>query len=333
MLLALWIVCFCTMFPAVEPLAAEVVVYCSVDQVFSEPVLREFEKETGITVRPLFDVEATKTVGLVNRLIAERRRPRADVFWNSEISRSIVLADKGVFAPYASPVARDIPPLFQDKDHRWTGFGARARVLLYNTKLVRPDEAPRSITELTDPRWRGKVAMAYPLFGTTAMHMAALHLRWGTERFTEYLEKLLANDIQVVDGNAVARDLVVAGKAAVCLTDTDDANVALERGAPVQVIFPDQDGMGTLMIPNTVGLINDAPHPAEAKRLIDYLLSPAREQQLAQGEAAQIPVRAGLAPPPRFPQLDDIKAMQVDYAAVAAKLEETARICQRLFIR
>jgi len=311
----------------------EVVVYCSVDQVFSEPVLRRFERQTGIEVRPLFDVEATKTVGLVNRLLAERRRPRADVFWNSEVSRSIVLAAKGVFAPYESPAAGDIPPLFKDPKNRWTGFGARARVILYNTTLVAAEEAPRSILDLVKPKWRGKVAIAYPLFGTTAMHMAALHLRWGTERFTEYLQALLANDVQVVDGNAVARDLVVAGKAAVCLTDTDDANVALERGEPVRVIFPDQDGMGTLMIPNTVGLINGAPHPAAARRLIDYLLSRETEQRLANGESAQIPVREGLTPPPRFPQLDKIKAMQVDYGAVAARLDATAKICQRLFVR
>ncbi len=311
----------------------EVVVYCSVDQVFAEPVLRQFERETGIKVRPLFDVEATKTVGLVNRLIAEHRRPRADVFWNSEVSRSIVLADKGIFAPYRSPAAGDIPALFRDPKHRWSGFGARARVILYNTDLVAAEEAPRSILDLTQPKWRGKVAIAYPLFGTTAMHMAALHLRWGSKRFTGYLEKLLANDVQVVDGNAVARDLVVEGRAAVCLTDTDDANVALERGAPVRVIFPDQDGMGTLMIPNTVGLINGAPHPEQARRLIDYLLSRRVEQMLARGESAQIPVRRGLAPPPRFPQLDGVKAMEVDYGAVAAKLDATARICQRLFVR
>ena len=311
----------------------EVVVYCSVDQVFGEPILRQFERKTGIKVRPLFDVEATKTVGLVNRLIAERRRPRADVFWNSEVSRSIVLAEKNIFAPYSSPQSADIPALFKDPKHRWAGFGARARIILYNTNLVSAEEAPRSILDLTKPKWRGKVAIAYPLFGTTAMHMAALHLRWGTQRFTTYLKKLLANEVQVVDGNAVARDLVVAGKAAVCLTDTDDANVALERGAPVRVIFPDQAGMGTLMIPNTVGLINGAPHPAAAKRLIDYLLSREVEQRLANGESAQIPVRKGLAPPPRFPQLDNIKAMNVDYGAVAAKLEATARICQRLFVR
>ena len=82
-----------------------VVVYTSVDQVYSEPVFRDFEKETGIHVLPVYDVEATKTTGLVNRLIAEKARPQADVFWSGEFSQTIVLKNESVLAPYQSPSA------------------------------------------------------------------------------------------------------------------------------------------------------------------------------------------------------------------------------------
>lgn len=325
---------FLALLPALPASAAEeVVVYCSVDQVFSEPVLKKFEEQTGIRVHPLFDVEATKTVGLVNRLIAEKDRPRADVFWNSEISRTLVLAGKGVLAPYQSPAAADIPAQFKDRQQRWTAFSARARVLLYNTDLVKDEEAPRSIFDLADAKWRGRAAMAYPLFGTTAMHMAALHASMGEEKLTTFLQQLLANDLQVVDGNAVARDRVVEGKAAVCITDTDDANVALERGAPVKLLFPDQEGIGTLLIPNTVALVAGAPHPEAGRRLIDYLLSAATEKDLALSEAAQLPVRPALATPPRFPRLEHIKAMDVGYEAIESKLQDTTALCQKLFTR
>jgi iron(III) transport system substrate-binding protein len=76
----------------------EVVVYTSLDKVFSQPVLEAFEKQTGIKVLPVYDSEATKTTGLVNRLIAEKDSPQADVFWNSETGRTIVLKRKGVLA-------------------------------------------------------------------------------------------------------------------------------------------------------------------------------------------------------------------------------------------
>ena len=131
--------------------AEEVVIYTSLDQVFSEPVLQAFEKETGIRVKAVYDVEASKTTGLVNRLIAERPNPRADVFWNSEVGRTLVLKDKGVLTPYVSPSAADIPDQFKDAEGYWTGFGARARVLIYNKDLVPEDRLPVSIFDLTDP--------------------------------------------------------------------------------------------------------------------------------------------------------------------------------------
>lgn len=113
----------------------EVVVYTSLDKVFSQPVLEEFERKTGIKVKAVYDSEATKTTGLVNRLIAEKDSPRADVFWNSETGRTIVLKQKGVLDPYRSPSAADIPSTFKDNQGYWTGFGARCRILIYNKNL------------------------------------------------------------------------------------------------------------------------------------------------------------------------------------------------------
>jgi iron(III) transport system substrate-binding protein len=111
----------------VNPVVAdEVVVYTSLDQVFSEPVLKDFEQQTGIQVRPVYDVEATKSTGLVNRLIAENTSLRADVFWNSEVGRTLVLKDKAVLSPYSSPTAKDIPEQFKDTDGYWTGVAASA---------------------------------------------------------------------------------------------------------------------------------------------------------------------------------------------------------------
>jgi iron(III) transport system substrate-binding protein len=152
----------------------EVVVYTSLDKVFSEPIFKAFEKETGIKVLDVYDSEATKTTGLVNRLIAEKDSPKADVFWNSETGRTIVLKNKSVLSQYISPSAADIPSTFKDPEGYWTGFAARCRILIYNTTMLKPEDLPKSIFELTDPKWQGKVALAYPLFGTTATHAAAL---------------------------------------------------------------------------------------------------------------------------------------------------------------
>ena len=131
----------------------EVVIYTSLDKVFSQPILEAFEEQTGIKVLSVYDSEATKTTGLVNRLIAEKSNPRADVFWNSETGRTVVLKQKGVLAKYTSPSAADIPDQFKDKDGFWVGFAARCRILIYNTDLLKGKDLPESIFELIDPKW------------------------------------------------------------------------------------------------------------------------------------------------------------------------------------
>ena len=311
----------------------ELVVYTSLDQVFSEPILQDFEKETGIKVKAVYDVEASKTTGLVNRLIAEMDRPKADVFWNSEVAQTIILKDKGVLAPYSSPSAEDIPPKFRDKDDYWTGFAARSRVLIYNTNLLKEADLPKSIFELTGEKWKGKVALAYPLFGTTATHIAALYSTIGQEKTEAFLKALKDNDVVIVNGNSVSRDVVVEGQLPLGFTDTDDVNVAIQSGKPVKMLFPDVDGIGTLLIPNTVALVKGAPHSKEAKVFIDYLLSRKVESRLAFSESAQIPVRAGVNKPPHIPEISSIGVMEVDYYKVAENMEKAARFCQGLFVR
>src|SRR5262245_62724975 len=90
----------------------EVVVYTSVDDVFARPVTERFEQETGITVRLVPDTEETKSTGLLNRLIAEKERPQADVFWSGDPVRAAILKAKGVAAPYRSPQADGLPQQF-----------------------------------------------------------------------------------------------------------------------------------------------------------------------------------------------------------------------------
>jgi iron(III) transport system substrate-binding protein len=311
----------------------EVVVYTSVDQVFSEPILNDFEKAFGIKVKAVYDVEASKTVGLVNRLIEEKENPKCDVFWNNEIVRTIVLKKKGVLTPYTSPSAEDISPQFRDKDNYWIGFAARARVLIYNTDLLEEVDVPRSIFELTKPEWKGRVTIAYPLFGTTATHVAALYASLGRGKTEEYLKALKANDIVVVDGNSVVRDIVVEGKIPLGFTDTDDANVAIQSGKPVKMAYPDGDGIGTLLIPNTVALIKDCPHQDEGQALIDYLLSREVESKLAFCESANMPIRDGVKKPSHVPEFSSIRALEVDYYKVAENLDKSAKFCQGLFIR
>jgi len=325
-------ICICCLCGCAER-KNEVVIYTSLDQIFSEPILKDFERETGIKVKAVYDVEAAKTTGLVNRLIAEKNNPRCDVFWNSEIGRTIILKNKGILKRYDSPSAKEIPEQFKDKDRYWCGYAARARVLVYNKGLVNETDLPRSIFELTDPKWKGQVALANPLFGTTSVHSAALFVSLGDQKAIEFFKALKDNDVRIVDGNSTSRDRVVAGLLKIGFTDTDDVNVALEEGKNVGMIFPDKEGIGTLLIPNTIALIKNDPNAANGKRLIDYLLSKDTEEKLAFSGSLQIPVRADVNRPEHAPGLDDLKWMEVDYEEVSKKMESSGRTLQKILLQ
>jgi iron(III) transport system substrate-binding protein len=313
----------------------EVVVYTSLDQIYSEPIFADFQKETGIKVKGLYDTETAKTVGLVNRLIAEKDNPQADVFWNSECVRTILLKRKDILQPYDSPSSIDIPAQFKDPEHFWAGFAARCRVIVYNTKMVKRDEAPKSIFDLTKPNWLGEVAFANPLFGTTATHVANLFLAMGDEKAMKYLQDLKANKVVMVAGNSMVCDQVSAGELKVGLTDTDDANGAMEDGKPLDMIYPDQGDkdIGALVIPNTVAMIAKCPHPKSAKKFIDYLLSRQVEEKLANSRSIQMPVRSGVKTPKNVRSIGEVKAMNVNLEKSADQIDKTAKFVQDLFVR
>jgi iron(III) transport system substrate-binding protein len=298
----------------------EVVAYTSVDQVFSDPVFRHCQERTGLAVRGVFDTEETKSTGVLNRLLAESSRPQADVFWSGDPVRPFVLIERGLVQAYASPEASALPAALRAEDGTWTGLAARARVLLVNDALVPENDTPRSIRDLADARWKGKAAMANPLFGTTTMHVAALFSAWGEERGKAFLNELKANDVRIASSNGEVKRWVASGEVAFGLTDTDDANEAIQAGAPVRVIYPDRDSLGTLVMPTSTVLIEGAPHSNNGKRLIDCLLSADVEQRMAEA-AAHMPLRAGVPTPTNVQRLSDIKAMQVDYRAVAQTME------------
>lgn len=311
----------------------ELVAYTALDAEFSGPVYAEFTRTSGIDVLPKFDTEATKTVGLAQAILAERRRPRCDLFWNNEILNTLRLQKQGLLEPYVSPHAGDFPAMYRSPDGLWYGFAARARVLIVNTERVPESERPRSIRDLADPKWKGQTAIAKPLFGTTATHAACLFAAWGDAKAQEFFRSLKANQVQILAGNKRVAMSVAAGQTAFGLTDTDDAVGELEKGAPVAIVYPDQepDGLGTLFIPNTIALVAGAPHAEQAKRLIDYLLSPEVEARLAAGPSAQIPLGSHCEAKTRVATPQTVRPMQVDFQAAADRWEEAARFVSQEF--
>ncbi len=299
----------------------EVIVYVSEDQVFSEPILKDFERETGIKVKAVYDTEETKSTGVMMRLISEKDNPLADVFWANEPIRAEVLKQKGIAAPYASPNAREIPDIHKDSEYYWTGFSARARVFVVNKKA---ENKPNSILAYTDPRWKGKGVIANPLFGTTTVEIAAIFTLWEDDQAKTFMEDMKKNDVGISTSNGESTDFVASGQYEFRLVDSDDAVSRIRQGKNIEMVYPDQgeNDLGCLIVPNAVVLINGARHPDNARKLIDYLLSKETERKLAFADCAQIPLHPGVEIPAELKPIEKIKVMNIDYGQVAKKTVE-----------
>ena len=283
--------------------AGGVVVYTSQDQVYAEPLLAEFTRQSGLKVRALYDSEAVKTVGLAGRLLAEREHPQCDVFWSSEELRTRQLAARNVFR----------------ETNGWAAFGWRSRRLC----LASPPAAapPRSLLELTNAAWRGRVALAYPLFGTTATHFLALRQRWGPERWESWCRALAANRPFLEDGNAPVTRRVARGEAWVGLTDSDDVAAAAREGLAVGPAQPMTED--TLLIPNTVAVIRRAPHPEAAQKLFEFL----QRREVAERLIAVHALEGFSASEVTAPTL------KPDWDALLRELEPATETLRRVFLR
>ncbi len=328
-----WLLLGCVLAGCWAPSGPEVIVYTALDREFSEPIFADFTAETAVAVQPKYDTESTKTVGLTEAILAEKDRPRCDVFWNNEILNTLRLKREGLLDTYYAPIAESYPAMVRSPKGLWHGFAARARVLIVNTEKVSAAEIPRSIHDLADPKWRGRAGIAKPLFGTTATHAACLFAHFGDEQAKEFFRGLSANEVNILSGNKQVALSVAGGQLAFGLTDTDDAIIEVEKGMPVEIVYPDQgeDGIGTLFIPNTLAIIRGGPNRPSARRLVDYLLSPAVEAKLAAGSSAQIPLNPDVEAEVRVETPRTVKPMQVDFDAAAEKWETAAEFIRDEF--
>lgn len=288
------------------PRKQAVVAYCAQDQIYAEPVFRSFEQlsHEKLKVKAVFDSEAVKTVGLANRLLAETNHPQCDVFWGNEELRTRQLAARGVFR----------------ETNGWAAFGYRSRRIVINTNLISAASAPRSLLELTNSGYKGKLALAYPQFGTTATHFHALRQLWGATAWEAWCRGLVAAKPLLVDGNSVVVKMVGQGRATLGLTDSDDIAAGQREGLPIVALPMTAE---TLLIPNTLGLVRGGPHPETAEHLFAYLLGPATAEALVAANALE-----GVS----LGQVSG-STLKVDWDALLRDLDATTGKLNQIFLR
>jgi iron(III) transport system substrate-binding protein len=227
------------------------------DPRLAAPLMAAFERSTGIRVRVESDLSQPRAGGVVERLLRGEPGPVVDLVWTGDPTAALRLARAGLGS--------------------WVPAPGRARVLVVAAGTAAA-ERPRSIEDLVAERWRRRAAMGNLLQGTTPTHLAALAIQWGDARLERFLVALKANATTIASSGVEAAQAVGVGQVAFAWCGSDEAAAA---GGGAAVVWPDQEGDGTLVVPTALVILQGAPHRAEAQRLRDFLTSPEAERQLA----------------------------------------------------
>ncbi len=280
-----------------EPSAGteSVVVYSARKEELLKPVVDGFERASGIKVTLL----SGKAGELARRIETERANPRSDVFVGTTAGISELLRERGLLEPPDGRSVEQIPAEFRAPDGSWIGVTGRARVIIYNTALVPAGEAPRSFFDLTDPKWRGKVAVASIAERTTVGHLATIWKLRGESFTRAFVTRLRANGLKVLSNNTEVRKAVAGGEYPIGITNHYYYLVQLHESpqSPLGIVYPDQgpNEMGAPVQTITASITRGAPHPEAAHRFMEYLISPEGNRLLVV-ESFELPILNGVAP-------------------------------------
>lgn len=296
------------------------VVYSGRKDALIKPVLDAFTAATGIQV----ELRSGGASELANAILEERQNPQADVFIANDAGTLEKLRMEGVLEANLTDAVQAVPEDLRAADGAWVGVSARARVIMYNTTLLSEADVPRTIAGLTDPRWKGKIAMAQSANESVIAHLTAIRALQGDDAARAFMEGLLANDVAFLQGHTQVRQAV--GKGEFPLGFVNHYYYFLEKadGSPVGIVWPDQgpDDVGVVVNVAGAAIIRGAKHPDAARRFIDFLVTPAAQGLFARLNY-EIPTLPGVPTAEGVPALADLRRAPVPLELLGRELDAT----------
>jgi iron(III) transport system substrate-binding protein len=297
--------------------SADLVIYSGRNEALVKPILDRYAEETGKSV----SVRFADTTELAATVLEEGDEPRADVFIGQDAGALARLAEEGRLARYAG--GQQVPEQFRSDDGTWVGASARVRVVIANSEVLPRSQWPRSIFDLVDPRWKGRIAAPDATNASWIGFVSELRIKAGEERARAWLEGMKRNELAVLGSHTDVRNAVGSGEFDLGLVNHYYVELEKREGSPVEAIFTDQeeDGFGAVVNAASAGILAGAPNPEEAKAFMDFLLEPETQAEFA-GRNFEYPVLPGVEAPGLKP-LDEIRSTGIALGELGPELDAT----------
>lgn len=291
----------------------KVMIYTSIYPDIIEKIKPELKKAFPNVEVEWFQAGTEKVMAKVAGEI-EANKVQADLLMVADPSYYLYLEGKGLLLPYDAPNRKDVK-INKDKDGYWTGVRISNMIIAYNTAKVKPEDAPKTFKDLTDPKWQGKIAMPSPLLsGTAYVAAAALSDKYGWE----YFEQLKANGLKVEDGNSAIQNKLLTGEYLAVMILEENILKMMDKGEPVKVVYPED---GTIVIPSPVAVFKSSQNQEASKAILDWFLSKQGQQVIVKGWMHS--VRDDVEAPKGAPALKTFadKAFKLDWLKLSKETE------------
>ena len=291
----------------------ELTVYSGRKEAYATPLFKAFEEKTGIKII----VKSGKTGALANMLITEKDNSPADIFFAQDSSNLGALSAGGIIEKLPESILNKVDSRFRSPKGDWVGTSGRARVLVYNKDLVKAEDLPKSMYDLTDPKWKGKLGWA-PTNGSFQSHLTAMLQTEGEAKTVKWLKDMKANGIQDRPKNTPIVQDVAAGKLAAGLVnhyylykvrkDMKEAEKAENH------FFADGD-IGMFVNISGVALVKASKKKEAAQQFIDFLLSK-EAQEIFKTENFEYPLASGVETYKELKPLSEINPVKCDLGSL-----------------
>lgn len=299
------------------------IIYSGRSEKLIGPLIKQARKDLNLDIK----VRYGKTSQLAIALLEEGKNSRADLFFAQDAGALGALERRRRTLPISIPILRKVPPRYRSPWGNWMGISGRARVIDYNTKLVRRSELPNSIWDLTKPKWRGKVAWA-PTNGSFQSFVTGMRVMYGDKKTLQWLKAMKANRARKYPKNSAIVKALGRGEVHLGLVN----HYYLARFKKTNPSFPvahhsTRGDAGAMINVAGVAVMKTTDQRKDVETLISYLLS-RRSQRYFSQQTKEYPLRRGMKSPKGQIPLYRLNSPRINLTKLHS-LEQTLKLLQQ----